>query len=288
MIPVIMIFLAALKAPLGGTAKGTVYDKYETEPVVHARVMIHGLEVTRIPPGKAYGTSVDRNGSFEIKEIPPGTYMFRVSSFGYVSYTDTISISKPGEVLVKDVPLEPALVESTPAREQYHQRLAEENAKKSILTIQLENHTYNDGFITVNTFVHNSSSEPIVLLRINECINPITPIVKDSTGQIVRPNLFYFDCMGKSIPNRSDTIQVQPSQAVDYPPVPLELYDFKKLPAGKYSIYLKYGFRKPRRLGSGNFRPDYRTEYESEIETLTTVLRGEFLSPNSIIFENKP
>ena len=288
MIPVSLILLIALKASFGGTVKGTVFDTYENKPVTRANVMIHGLEVMAIPPGKAYGAAVDRNGSFEIKEIPVGTYIFRVSSLGYVSYTDTISLTASDQVLVKNIPLEPALAESPPAREQYHQRLAEENAKQPILTIRLESHTLKDGFLTINPSVNNSSTLPIVLLRINECINPITPIVKDITGKTLKPNLFYTDCMGKSIPDLADTIEVQPSQTVEYPPVLLELYDFKRLPQGKYSIWLKYRFHKPRRLSFANFRPDYRTKYESEIETLTTVLRGEFLSSNSIIFENKP
>jgi len=288
MIPVSLILLIALKASFGGTVKGTVFDTYENKPVTRANVMIHGLEVSAIPPGKAYGAAVDRNGSFEIKEIPVGTYIFRVSSRGYVSFMDTISLTQPNQLLVKNILLEPALVGSSPAREQYHQRLAEENAKQPILTIQLKSYTFKDGFITINPSVQNSSTVPIVLLRINECINPITPIVKDSTGEIIRSNLITIDCIGKSFPDSTDTIEVQPSQTVDYPPVTLELYDFRLLPRGIYSISLVYRFRKPRQLSFTNIRPGYRTEYKSEIETITTALRGEFLSLNSIIFENKP
>ena len=288
MIPIILIYLTSFQTAPGNIVRGTVLDTFNNEAVTHANLMVHGLDVRRIPPGKAYGSSIRRDGSYETHEIPVGTYLFRVSAFGYLTYIDTIALTKSGQVLVKDILLEPAIVESPPEREQYHQRLAKDNAKKPILTIQLDRHTFKNGFLTINPSVRNSATMPIVLLRINECINPISAILKDSTGEIVRANLIRVDCMGKLFPDSTDTIQIQPSQTLEYPPVHLELYDFNRLPPGRYSVSLKYQFQKPRQLCCANFRPDYRTKYDSEIETLTTALRGEFLSINSISIENKP
>ena len=241
----------------------------------------------RIIHGEVEGP-VDRDGNFVINNVPIGKDILYLSAITYILQIDTIVIKNENQTVNLNITLRVPWVRSSASTEEYHHNIGLENEKSPIISINLDCFVFRDGFITVHPSFTNNSNIPLMILRIYGCINPIKAIVRDSSGEIIRPNMGRSDCLGvKIFPTRDDIINLPGHQTVDYPPAKLENYNFKLLPEGKYTIQLSYSFEKPERLCCYGFKSDYQEKYSDEIRTLTFVLRGYYISKNSITFINK-
>ena len=234
------------------------------------------------------GSTVDQDGNYAIYNVPIGKHVVKFYGLTYISQTDTVIIIDSNQTAVCNATIKVPWVESPGNIEKYHQTIDAKNAKRPVLAINLECYTFREGFITIHASIRNNSDISLRVLRIFECIDPIEAIVKDDKGTIVRQNSMRSDCVGEKLfPDKDDVIRIPERQTIDYSPVKLWMYDFRSLPEGKYSITLKYKFKKSDRLCCYGFEADYKTRYQSELNTLITVLRGEYVSSNSIVFENK-
>ncbi len=264
----------------GASVKGTVTDASNGEPIPGSGVVLGNSSL---------GTTSSPGGSYEFKSLSAGTYVLSATHLGYVSSFDTVTIADSTQVLIHDIVLRLPVIVRDPYVEEYHARLQTQNRTAQILLIHIDCDTIREGFLTLHASMTNNSTIPFSVLRMYECINPIVPVVYDSAGTAVPPNLIRIDCAGEKIfPDRYDMIRVPEGHTIDYPPIVLQYYDFKKLPAGTYTISVTYRFSPPDALCCRNFPPDYRVKYADQIRTLNEVLRGEFNSSNTVRFSNRP
>lgn len=83
----LLLLLTFLFTPLAilaqNTIKGTVTESASGEPVIGANVFLIGTN---------YGAATNVDGTYEIKNVPNGTYTIRVSSVGYATITQNIRV----------------------------------------------------------------------------------------------------------------------------------------------------------------------------------------------------
>jgi hypothetical protein len=263
------------------TIKGTVTSREDHKPI--------NPPCSVFVVGSKLGAFTDRSGQYAINGVPTGKYFVKFSALTFVSQTETVDVVDSNQIITCDVDLPVPLLETSLQIEDYQRKLAEENSTRPILTIQLDYMSFRDGFVTVHPSMRNCSKDlPFTVLRIVECLNPIEAIVKDSAGKIVRPNLVRIDCLGEKIyPDWYDQISIPEDRTIDYVPVILNNYDFRRLPEGRYSIALKYNHQVPHQLCCFSFEPDYREKYKVTIDVLLRTLRGEYVSTNTLTFVNK-
>ena len=72
--------------------RGFVYTKDDGEPALFCNVFLKGT---------TYGANTDLNGFFSISKVPAGTYTLAVTYIGYDTLSETITITKAGEIINK-------------------------------------------------------------------------------------------------------------------------------------------------------------------------------------------
>ncbi|GIV54818.1 MAG: TonB-dependent receptor [Candidatus Kapaibacterium sp.] len=117
--------------------EGTIYDT-ERAPISGATIKLPQLK---------RGAITQRDGSFVIADIPPGTYQIEVSAVGYDAYATTITLSpatvKQLRVVLRQSSIEAQAVEVTASR-----RLQEQSdTRTSVLTVDPREAKYKAGGI---------------------------------------------------------------------------------------------------------------------------------------------
>jgi len=238
--------------------------------------------------GTVLGSLVDKNGLYEIEHVPIGRHIVAFYGLTYISKYDTLIVADSNSITIHNVTLNVPLVESNDSLEKYHQRIDRENEKQKVLQIELHGYSFVNGRLKIQVSMHNTSSMPLNILRVEQCILPIEAIVRDSAGKIVRPTEIRVDCVGEKIfPDSNDVITLPEGKTITYPAVMLDYYNFNILPTGKYDVLLKYIFHKPGRLCCYNFTSKYKETYADVIKTYISSLRGEYESVNMLTVENK-
>lgn len=102
-LPLLLLFLFPALSVLSqnNTIKGFVYEKETAEPVIFTNVVLHKT---------GYGATTDQNGFFMITKIPAGDYTLLITTLGYDTLRETISLKK-GEVISKKLYLKKATYE---------------------------------------------------------------------------------------------------------------------------------------------------------------------------------
>lgn len=85
-----LLFSGSAAYAQSGSLSGTVTDQQTNEPLPQVNIFI--VELLK-------GDATDFDGRYEISDIPYGQYTVRVSSIGYVTVTQTISIDRPAATL---------------------------------------------------------------------------------------------------------------------------------------------------------------------------------------------
>ncbi|MBK9248938.1 MAG: TonB-dependent receptor [Ignavibacteria bacterium] len=85
-----------------GTVRGTITDSKSKEPLVSATVYLQ--MASQSTSSKSFGKITNKQGQFEISNVPVGTYTLRVTYVSYASYLKTITVIDQQTVTV-DVPL---------------------------------------------------------------------------------------------------------------------------------------------------------------------------------------
>ena len=96
LLAVIMITSVLAYAQGDNSIKGFVYEKSNGEPVMFANVFLQGT---------THGSTTDINGYFSITRIPDGTYTIMVTSIGYDTISERVSV-KGNQILNKKFSIE--------------------------------------------------------------------------------------------------------------------------------------------------------------------------------------
>lgn len=80
-----------------GSIRGFIYEKKTGEPVIFTSVYLYK---------SSYGGVTDVNGYFVISQVPPGEYTLMITSIGYDSLQEKITVGK-GEIVTKKLFLNP-------------------------------------------------------------------------------------------------------------------------------------------------------------------------------------
>jgi len=277
----ILSFISVHLTLSAAVIKGTVRSREDHKPV-DPSCTVYFLN-------SRLGATTDQMGDYVINGVPIGRYIVRFSALTFITQIETVTVVDSNQTVICNIELQIPLIESTPAIEAYQHKLDSANSKNPILTFHLDCMVFRDGFVTIHSSMRNNSKEfSFHVLRICECLNPVEAIIKDSDGKTVPTNMMRIDCVGEKIyPDWYDQITVPEEQTIDYVPVKLEYYDFKQLPEGIYTIALKYKHHVPRQLCCHPYDADYRDKYKMTIQILLSSLRGEYVSSNTLTFDNK-
>lgn len=85
------LFITGLVYAQTGTIKGFVYQKESGEPVLFTTVYLKGTTM---------GQSTDVNGYFSISQVPPGSYTITITSMGFDTLQEAITV-KAGDIIQK-------------------------------------------------------------------------------------------------------------------------------------------------------------------------------------------
>jgi hypothetical protein len=274
-LPAILFFYLSIKI-FPATIQGQVKDASTGEPLIGANLIVDGTP---------YGAATDLYGFYKIKDLSPGEYTIRISYIGYRPTKENVEIKNKDDVIELDVKLEEPIIYldsvSTPTLEAYHKRLEEQNKISSVLKIVLDSLTFSDNFLTAYLSMTNCAKDSFYILKTFTCYEVIIPVVKDSAGKLVRQNMGLYDCMGmKTCPDSGDLMLIKPGETIKYPATKLEFYNFGRYPKGKYTVAVKYEFKKPVTING------FYCKSKSNIKALITGLRGIYMS-NALTFANK-
>lgn len=101
LLAIMMIISMLAHAQGDNSIKGFVYEKANGEPVMFANVFLQGTTM---------GSTTDINGYFSITRIPDGTYTIMVTSIGYDTISESVSL-KGGQILNKKYNIEEASIQ---------------------------------------------------------------------------------------------------------------------------------------------------------------------------------
>ena len=99
-----IFFISALFAQDTGIVFGLVIDQHNSDPLIGANIVILGT---------CFGSAADLNGEYQISALPPGDYLIKASSLGYLT-SEKIIIVLPGERLEVDFALKNTALEAVP------------------------------------------------------------------------------------------------------------------------------------------------------------------------------
>ena len=85
------LFITGLIYAQTGTIKGFVYQKETGEPVMFTTIYLKGTTI---------GQSTDVNGYFSITQIPPGSYTITITSMGFDTLQEAVTV-KAGDIIQK-------------------------------------------------------------------------------------------------------------------------------------------------------------------------------------------
>lgn len=257
--------------------EGRVRSSATSKPLIGVNILIVGTKL---------GAATDNKGYFIIKDLAPGHYTIRTSYLGYNTRIDSVMINSSDEIVTLHILLKVPFIDldimSTPKLEAYHKTLQEMNKIKPVMLIHIDSLTSVNNILTAYLSIKNNAVDSFYVFKNYPCFQVIKPIVKDSTGRLIKPNMTMIDCLGeKTCPDLNDLILIKSGKQIQYI-AKIVFYNFGRLAKGKYSITIKYEFKNLNKINTywcfGN---------KSAIEALVTGLRGSYFSSNSLEFINQ-
>ena len=255
--------------------KGKVIDAKTCETLAGANVFILGTNS---------GASTDKNGLFSIGKLSPGKYVIRTSFIAYYPQTDTIEIKDTGEIVEFNINLKPMIAElnevSTTELEAYHKMILERNEESPVLSVHIDSLIYLNSELFACLSMTNNTDLPIYVLKSYFCFRVIDAIITNSDYEKINPNSILCCTGEKTCPDTTDLIKINPGEIIQYPAAQIVLYSVRSLPNGKYNVAIKYKFDAPKEISTFHCRT------ESNLKAMITALRGEYISDNSVVFNN--
>ena len=259
-----------------GEIRGRITDSESGAPLPGVNLVIVGTNLR---------AASDIKGNFVLAPITERIVLLQTSYLGYKTLVDTIQIRKDSLIvmdyqLVKDrIPLK-----TFPEYEAYHKDLQKEPKVISIVDVRIEKRkTSKEMYVEFK--VKNNTKLPISIARPGDCWHHFQPIIYDSIGEKMQPNIVasLCDCMPNRLyPDSTDLITIPMEAAIKYPPIWFFPYAISELTKGSYTVQVKYYFEQPKSITR---QWDTRKDLSQSITVLNLLLRGEYLSENSATFE---
>ena len=121
-----LCFSAVAASAQNANIRGFVYFKESGEAAIFTSVYLVGTK---------YGASSDVNGYFSITRVPPGTYNLRVTYLGYDTINQSITVTKPNEIISKKLYLNKASVQLQEINVTAEQSVKETEVNISVNTV---------------------------------------------------------------------------------------------------------------------------------------------------------
>jgi len=274
---IFILFLLCNLNIYSASIEGIVTDSATGKPLIGVNVFIVGTKL---------GAATNNKGYFIIQDLTPGHYTIRTSYIGYNTRNDRVIIKSSDELVKLNIILKVPFIDldimSTPKIEAYHKILQRLNKINPVMLIHIDSLTSANNILTAFLSIKNNAVDSFYVFKNYPCFQVIKPIVKDSTGKLIKPNMFMPDCLGeKTCPDLNDLLLIKPGKKIQYI-AKMIFYNFSRLAKGKYSIAIKYEFKNLKKFNTywcwGN---------KSAIQALVTGLRGSYVSSNSLEFINQ-
>lgn len=293
---IFIVFSTSIKS---ATIRGIVIDYINKEVISSAEVRIIKIPVNNktLLESYYYETTND-SGYFIFKNIPIGNYEIHISKYydensfnpvHYRDFYDTLNLIDNDSIINLNVKLKrwAVYIDTVKSIEKYHNYFKTLDPN-NILSIKLDSLSFGRYYWKLYSTFYNKTDSTIFLIKELECLRLAESIVTNSKGQIMKRNMVSFDCMGKSLPDSSDIIEILPHDSAKYNPVTLKFHNFYYYPKDTYSIKLEYKYERRKTLPGAfaNPRYNYEERLKKQIYYFNVALRGDYISNNSIIFNN--
>jgi hypothetical protein len=270
--------LGLISFSYGATIKGHIHDKWDLVSIVGADVVLKDRNIR---------TSTDVEGFFILKNIPAGKHVLNISSIGYYQEDDTVYIKDTAEIVDLEIKLIflTDRLDTAAEIENYH-RYIQELDQEHILKITLDSLGIDDSVnscLKVYSTLRNETDTPLYIIVDQEFANMVSAVIHSSGGEAIEPSTLFASCLVR-LPMSSHFFKIEPHSSLKYPPVLLSRYNFRKYPAGIYSIKLEYFNKKWLQL-PGVPRGS-KQNYLEHVFYYNAALRGKYVSSNSLQFDN--
>lgn len=250
--------------------EGYVDDKKYIGEVIDAIVSLNNDE---------FITRTGRHGYFIFENLSPGIYTIKIHKERYNPFIDTLKIFESDICIRVGLIPQDIIIETKKDIEAYHKYFDSLDSSK-ILEIKLDSLDQDrTGFLKIYASFYNKTDSIIYVIRDVDCLRMVYPIVKNSKGNIMKGNVYFFDCLGrKEFPDPIDLIEIEPHKKSDYPTIILYFHYVNSYPDDNYFISIKYSFN-INKVNSSGIDKVSRTIYN-------LALRGEYISCNSLEYNN--
>jgi len=265
-----------------GTIKGrAIYVDDSSSSLVGANIFLLNTKL---------GAASDKNGYYQIKNIPLGKYVIECTYIGISTQIDTIELTDNKPELLKDFYLRFLKIPiSMPDSIREYHNVFSSYKPEEILTIVIDSISkkYDSLYLTFT----NKTKFPVYLIEDLLCFNTITVFIENEKGQNIDGNVINLGCdVGgeNHLPQKNNLIKLNPFESLQLSFVIHEysIKDYSSL-NGKYYISLKYEIKDFKYLPGiyTNTEIDYYNIFREEMEILNQATRGVFFSKNEIVIE---
>jgi len=266
------------------TSAGTITGK-----VTDSRTGAALAGVNMVIEGTNSGASTDESGHYVINDVPRGRYNLRAGFFGYCVQTKRIRIFLNRSTITENFELtHPAIpvVESDSVKAYQDEIYRSRNPISIIIdTLMLKNHRVELKVSLRNMLQHHDLN----ILRSVKCFPIFRVVIHDSAGNPVpRPGNLGCDDGLNPLPKSSDLFIIKARQTVQYPDPVASDHVLDWMEPGRYTVRVEYQYKLLKTLGPayvGGLNCDgSRNDYHDEIDVLTWILRGHYVSTNNVFF----
>lgn len=262
----------------GGTITGKVTDRQTGEALAGVNVLIEGTKL---------GASTDASGEYLIKDVPRGRYTLRTGYIGYCSQTKRIRLFLNQSTLTENFELDfPSIpVVESDSVEAYQNEIYR---IRDPISIKVDTLMLINNQVEVKVSVKNKTQYDLYILRSVRGFDPFSITIHNQAGKRAEPRLINLgsDVMPLPLPQPSDLFKIKARQTVQYPDPIASDGILNYLGSGRYTVRVDYSYKLikavgPAYIGCATTADDIR----DEIDVLTKILRGHFVSDNNVFFD---
>jgi hypothetical protein len=264
-----------------GTITGIITDNNTGKAIPGVNVWIKGTK---------FGAATDTSGYFFIKEVLAGQHQLQVNCIGYCPQSENITISSNSDIITVNFKLS---LPSIAVIESENIKAYQDNIYdyRKPISFEIENLLIRDNRVELEISITNKTPYDLYILRSLPCFELFEVIIHNQSGDRAEPPMINLGCdvLPLQLPHKSDLFRIRANETVQYPDPITSDRILDILEKGRYIIRVEYEYKVLKSLGfiyigtvGCNGTPD---DFFEEIEVLTKILRGHFVSKNNVEFE---
>lgn len=273
-----LIFILFYSSLSAATISGKITDYQTGKGIPGVNVWIRGTNM---------GVATDSTGSYTIKDIPEGQYRLQTNYILYCPQSQTINISLKNDKITVDFSLHMPSIAITESEKikKYQENI---DAYRKPISCEIKDYKISENRVELEISITNNTPYELFLLRSLPCFELFKVIIYNQTGERAEPPMIdlYCDDPPLQLPHKSDLFRIKPNETVRYPNPIVSDKIVNTFEKGRYLVWAEYEYELPKTLG-----PTYvecnktANDYTEEIDVLTKILRGHFVSVNNVNFE---